>query len=140
MRTGGWTTNEGLLLAIDLVVLLLGDVTVVQGGNECAVGKGDCACAVGPDRYVVAQNSPRTVEVARANLSVRAPCDVTNPSSRLAREGCTFKKSCWDQFFHCRRNFKDAARLAALRSHSAASLRVGPLLRRNRQSGLRGRY
>jgi hypothetical protein len=40
------------------------DVTVVQSRNDCAVRERNLALAIGPSRYIVAQNGSKTVEVA----------------------------------------------------------------------------
>src|ERR1035441_6822811 len=60
----GGARNERLGLAKDLVVFRRRDVTVVQSGNDRAVGKGELPFAVRLDRYIVAQNGGETVEVA----------------------------------------------------------------------------
>src|SRR4029077_12479038 len=56
--------NERLGIAKDFVVFLRRDVAIVQSGNDCAVRVWKFSFTVGLDRYIVAQNSSETVEVA----------------------------------------------------------------------------
>src|SRR6266849_5640872 len=64
LNVRGGAGNERLGSAKDLVVFLRRDVTVVQSGNDRAVREWELPLAVGFDRYIVTQNSRKTVEVA----------------------------------------------------------------------------
>src|SRR5579862_4112091 len=64
LNVGSGTRDEGLSLPEDLVVLLRRDVTIVQGGHNCAVREGKLPLTVGLDRNIVAQNGANTIEVA----------------------------------------------------------------------------
>src|SRR4029077_13107482 len=64
MNVGGWSGDEGLRIAEDLVVFLRRDVTEVQSGDDGAVWKRKRPVAVGLDRYIVTQHGGETVQVA----------------------------------------------------------------------------
>jgi hypothetical protein len=53
-----------VVTAKDLVVFLGCNVTIVQGGNDCAVRERELSFAISLDRDVVAQNGSKTVKVA----------------------------------------------------------------------------
>src|SRR6267378_1460821 len=59
----GEAGNKRLGSAKDFVVFLRRDVVVVQSGNDCAVRERKLPLAVGLNRYIVAQNGSKTVEV-----------------------------------------------------------------------------
>src|SRR5216683_2396195 len=64
LNVRGRAGNERLGSAKDFVVFLRWDVTVVQSRNDCTVRERNLALAIGLNRYIVAQNGSKTVEVA----------------------------------------------------------------------------
>src|SRR6266852_488935 len=92
LNVRGRAGNERLRSAKDFVVFLRWDVTVVQSRNDCTVRERNLALAIGLNRYIVAQNGSKTVEVAffvghGDQLPVAVSGGLSRPLLNLAERG-----------------------------------------------------